>query len=115
MNLENPEIGDQMQAASLEDIQMNMRRYVNRMNSNSRGQVEAIRDLTKMAHYSAILWGKYMRGELEQKTYEDVNLKIDQTAPMDLIINDLKDLLTSEFADKSADDFELILRKRKDY
>lgn len=54
-----------MQAASLEDIQMNLRRYVNRMNSNARGKTESLRDLNKIAHYACIVWNKYIRGEIK--------------------------------------------------
>lgn len=61
---DNPENGDQMQSASIEDIQMNLKRYMNRMLSNARGKKETIRDLHKISHYAAIAWGKYKRGEL---------------------------------------------------
>lgn len=71
---ENPENGDVMQHSSIEDIQQNLRRYVARMNSNARGEVEAIRDLLKIAHYAAIVWGKYMRKEISTEKIETLNL-----------------------------------------
>lgn len=68
--------GDQMQKASLKDIQMNLKRYINRMDSNSRGKEEAIRDLLKVAHYAAILWGKYQRNEIIEYIENDDIFKI---------------------------------------
>lgn len=44
-----------MQYSSSDDIKMNLLRYVNRINSNARGSVEALRDLKKISHYSCIL------------------------------------------------------------
>jgi len=64
INMDDSNKGDQLQNASLEDLQVNMKRYVNRMLTNSRGETEAIRDLLKLAHYSAVTWGKYMRNEI---------------------------------------------------
>jgi len=61
-NWDHPEKGDQMQTASLEDMQMNLKRYINRLNSNARGKIEALRDLNKIAHYACLIWGNYDRG-----------------------------------------------------
>jgi hypothetical protein len=54
---------DQMTTASIEDIKHNLKRYINRMSTNARGEQEAIRDLKKIAHYAGIAWGKRVRGE----------------------------------------------------
>lgn len=45
---------DQMTTASLEDIQHDMKRYINRMLSNARGKEETKRDMLKIAHYAQI-------------------------------------------------------------
>ena len=74
MNLENPEKGDQMQSASLDDVKMNLLRYVNRLNSNARGYEEAIRDLYKIAHYACILYGKYERKEIHHETTPEIKV-----------------------------------------
>ena len=46
---------DQASGFSEQDIAANIRRYVNRMETNARGPVEAQRDLLKIAHYCALL------------------------------------------------------------
>lgn len=74
MNLETPEKGDQMQSASLDDVKMNLLRYVNRLNSNARGHEEAIRDLYKIAHYACILYGKYERKEINHETIPEIKV-----------------------------------------
>jgi hypothetical protein len=53
---------DQASGFSEHDIAANMRRYVNRLESNARGPEEAQRDLLKIAHYCAILYFKRQRG-----------------------------------------------------
>lgn len=63
MNVDDPENGDLMSRTSILQIQSNLLRYVNRMLSGERGEKETIRDLYKIAHYAAIAWGKYIRGE----------------------------------------------------
>lgn len=90
MDLENPEKGDQMQSATLEDIQMNLRRYVNRMNSNARGKEEAVRDLVKIAHYACILWGKYNRGEIDINTELKETYTIESLAQLEAMVSALK-------------------------
>ena len=46
---------DQMTDAEIAEIKGSLKRYVNRINSNARGQEEALRDCLKIASYSAIL------------------------------------------------------------
>jgi hypothetical protein len=41
-----------------EDIRTCLRRYVNRIGTNSRGPAEALRDCLKIAHYACVLHGK---------------------------------------------------------
>ena len=49
---------DQLTMFRDEDVRTNIRRYENRMGSNSRGLRESLRDCLKMAHYHQILfWG----------------------------------------------------------
>ena len=45
------------------DIAMNLRRYVNRLETSQRGHVEAQRDLLKIAHYCGILFFKRAKAE----------------------------------------------------
>lgn len=57
-----PQYGDAPDDAvsrfSEHNIAMNLRRYVNRLETSQRGQAEAQRDLLKIAHYCAILYFK---------------------------------------------------------
>lgn len=75
INLDDSNKGDQLQNASIDDLQVNMKRYVNRMKTNSRGESEAIRDLLKLAHYAAITWGKYQRNEIDIYRNKNIELK----------------------------------------
>lgn len=68
LNLEDPSKGDQLQSANIQDLQTNLKRYVNRMTSGARGHEETIRDLYKIAHYACIAWGKYNRSEVTTTT-----------------------------------------------
>ena len=49
---------DAVEGFSEHDIAMNLKRYVNRLETSQRGPVEAQRDLLKIAHYCAILYFK---------------------------------------------------------
>ena len=49
---------DQMTAFTIEEIVMNMKRYLNRALSNQRGIEESLRDCLKLAHYASELWAK---------------------------------------------------------
>lgn len=49
---------DAVSGFSEHDIAVNMRRYLNRMETGQRGKEEAQRDLLKIAHYCAILYAK---------------------------------------------------------
>lgn len=57
-----PQYGDAPHDAvsqfSEHDIAMNLRRYVNRLETSQRGQADAQRDLLKIAHYCGILYFK---------------------------------------------------------
>lgn len=89
LNFENPDKGDQLQNATVEELQTNMRRYINRMKTNSRGEVEAIRDLLKLSHYAAITWAKYMRGEID--IYKTNKIVLDSEISEEAILNILKE------------------------
>jgi len=52
---------DQAENYSIEEIQMHLRRYVSRINSNSRGTGEAIRDCYKIAHYACLLLARILK------------------------------------------------------
>ena len=49
---------DQASAFTAEEIAMNMKRYLNRVNSGQRGEEEARRDCLKLAHYACLLYNK---------------------------------------------------------
>ena len=51
---------DQASSFTVDEIKMNMKRYVNRIGTNARGPNEAIRDSIKLAHYSCMLFNKLM-------------------------------------------------------
>jgi len=51
---------DQIEEFTVEDFKVNMKRYINRMSSNSRGSEESIRDCIKIAHYAQMLYRKLM-------------------------------------------------------
>ncbi len=46
---------DQVEHFSAADIKVQLERYVNRIGSNARGEVEAKRDCLKIAHYACLL------------------------------------------------------------
>jgi hypothetical protein len=62
-----PQYGDMPddQASSFikEEIAMNMKRYLNRINSNQRGKEEALRDCLKLAHYACMLHEKVLASQ----------------------------------------------------
>ena len=49
---------DQATKFTEEDLKTSIKRYVNRIDSNARGEIEATRDLLKIAHYASMLWCK---------------------------------------------------------
>lgn len=95
INLDDSNKGDQLQNASLDDLQMNMKRYVSRMKTNSRGEPEAIRDLIKLAHYAAITWAKYQRGEIDTYRTEKIELEKNDFSKINQILdsNDVKKIV----------------------
>jgi len=54
---------DQANNFKVRDVVQNMRRYLNRMETNQRGTVERHRDCYKLAHYACILMQKIMEEE----------------------------------------------------
>jgi len=52
---------DQAESFTIQEIQMNLKRYINRINSNSRGTGEAIRDCYKIAHYACLLLARILK------------------------------------------------------
>ena len=53
---------EQIDEFSPEDCWQNMQRYYNRRKHNARGEVEALRDLLKVAHYAQVIHGKLSGG-----------------------------------------------------
>ena len=49
---------DNVASWSADDCIKQIQKYVNRMDSNSRGELEATRDLLKIAHYASLVWCK---------------------------------------------------------
>ena len=45
---------DQASQFTLSEIQMNLKRYINRMGSGARGPEETLRDTFKIAHYACL-------------------------------------------------------------
>ena len=62
---------DQMVDASIEEVKGNIKRYLNRIGTNARGNVETIRDCHKMAHYAAILERKLI-GEMTEEEEQEM-------------------------------------------
>ena len=56
---------DQASSFTEEEIISQFKRYVNRLSSNARGEIEAKRDLFKIAHYAALLYFKRYGDEHE--------------------------------------------------
>ena len=54
---------DQASSFTLSEIQMNMKRYLNRMTTGQRGQEEQLRDMYKIAHYSCLAAILIKKGE----------------------------------------------------
>lgn len=54
---------DQAASFTLDEIQMNMKRYLNRMTTGQRGQEEQLRDMYKIAHYSCMAAILIKKGE----------------------------------------------------
>jgi hypothetical protein len=51
---------DQSSGWTPEQIKDSMQRYLNRFNSNARGEREVLRDMCKMAHYACIAYFKLL-------------------------------------------------------
>lgn len=49
---------DNVASWSADDCVKQIQKYVNRIDSNSRGELEATRDLLKIAHYASLVWCK---------------------------------------------------------
>lgn len=49
---------DQLCEFEKRDIIVNMKRYLNRIDTNARGEVEAARDCLKLAHYASELYAR---------------------------------------------------------
>lgn len=50
--------GDLVETSTVEDIKVNLERYIRRIGKNARGPVEARRDALKIAHYACLLANK---------------------------------------------------------
>jgi hypothetical protein len=57
---------DQASEFTIRDIVQNMRRYLNRVESNARGHEEAVRDCMKLAHYACMLHAKLEDNKCKQ-------------------------------------------------
>lgn len=58
---------DQLTEWSLDDIKTSLKRYVNRMGNNQRGEKDQLLDFLKIANYACAAWHKFNKSE---KTYE---------------------------------------------
>ncbi|NPB00315.1 MAG: hypothetical protein GXO10_02975 [Crenarchaeota archaeon] len=59
---------DQLAKYSIEDILLQINRYLNRVTTNSRGEKESIRDCYKMAHYVSELWYRLVEKNKDKTT-----------------------------------------------
>jgi len=55
---------DQVEEFTLADFKTNLKKYMNRIGSNARGNDEAVRDAFKIAHYACIMCA-LLRKEVE--------------------------------------------------
>jgi hypothetical protein len=74
-----PQYGDmagseQINEFTVEDCFKNMMRYINRRNSNTRGNKEKLRDIIKIAHYANFAYDKLSR-ELGEDIYPDASVE----------------------------------------
>lgn len=60
---------DQAEQFSIEDCYTNMMRYINRRNSNTRGNKECLRDILKIAHYASFIYFKKKAELGEENVY----------------------------------------------
>lgn len=49
---------DQVTEWSVEDLEVQLKKYVGRLGKNARGEIEAERDLFKIAHYACLIHAK---------------------------------------------------------
>lgn len=54
---------DQSSDWNEEDMVKQIQKYLNRINTNERGEIERDRDLMKIAHYVQMIWSKRMKFE----------------------------------------------------
>lgn len=59
---------DQLTEWTLDDIKTTLKRYVNRMGNNARGEEDQLKDFLKIAHYAQTAYLKFTDGE---KNYND--------------------------------------------
>ena len=62
---------DQLTSWTEHDVKTAIRKYVNRLDTNQRGELEATRDLFKIVHYVSVLYCKRMQIEDEFKLMLD--------------------------------------------
>ena len=65
----NPEGDEQVESFTVSDCWQNIQRYYNRRNSNTRGNIEKLRDLIKVAHYAQLAYDKLKRDLEEEDVY----------------------------------------------
>jgi len=84
---------DQLTNFTISDVASQLKRYVNRISSNSRGLHEAKRDCLKMAHYSCVLYSKLDEfSDHSEKMKETVESEKATKADLQLIWNAIIDL-----------------------
>jgi len=68
---ETKEGDDQVERFTSRDCVQNIKRYINRFDTNVRGESETLRDLLKVAHYSQFAYDKFKA----EHNLEDVYLE----------------------------------------
>jgi hypothetical protein len=76
---------DQMTSFSTHDIVQNMKRYLNRSDSNQRGYKEGLLDCMKLAHYSCEMYRKKRMGfsSAKKEEVEDLQERMRSTVFID--------------------------------
>jgi hypothetical protein len=68
---QNPDGDDQVEHFSAHDCIQNIKRYINRFGSNSRGAAETLRDIIKVCHYVQLAYDKFREENDLPDTYKE--------------------------------------------
>lgn len=63
-----------------EDMVKQIQKYLNRINTNERGEIERDRDLMKIAHYVQMIWSKRMKFE---EAFKEILAEDEKNTPVE--------------------------------